>query len=127
MRICPDPLQEHEVGTEGFLRGVRILDVTLPRLALLALLCPERILALDILWRKGAHVSGEIAFTSLLGSLRTTFVWLDQKAKLMALYLHDEEKDSTSFCSEERRAYSWPASFAAWATLSFRVPEACCF
>lgn len=33
----------------------------------------------------------------------------------------------TSFCAGERQAYSWPASLAAWATLSLRVPEACWF
>ena len=50
--IAPDGGQEHEVGAEGFLGSIWVLDVSSSRETGLALSRAEFVFALDVVWRE---------------------------------------------------------------------------
>ena len=75
-RVGPNFLQEHEVGGEGLLGCVGVLDVALTRLARLALGSAEEVLALDVLGSERAHVRFVFLLPSLLHRLGATLVRL---------------------------------------------------
>ena len=54
--------------------------VAFPRLARFPLHSPERILALDVIGRKRAHVCGKLSLPRLLGELRPPFIGLMGKS-----------------------------------------------
>ena len=67
-------MQEHEVCAQRLLGRVWVLDVTLPRLASLALSSSEKILAFDVVRSQGSHIGIELTLTSFFEDLRTFLI-----------------------------------------------------
>ncbi len=83
-RVRADALEEHEIGAEGLLGRVRVLDVALARLAGLALCRAEEVLALDVLGRERAHICFMLLLARLLHRLRAALVWLPRNVSIYA-------------------------------------------
>lgn len=65
--IRANPLEEHEICAQWFLRRVRIFQIRTTRLAGLALRSAECILGADVVGRKHALPGGKLALVLFLG------------------------------------------------------------
>jgi hypothetical protein len=72
-----DPLEEHKIGTEWLLWGVRVFDVTLSRFAQLPLLGSVDVLPLDIIRTERFHICDHLALPLFLRCLRFALVRLE--------------------------------------------------
>ena len=69
LRIRTNPLEEHEVGAEGFPGRIWVLHVGFSGFSGLALGGPESVLPFDIFGSEGPHVSRELPLPGIFGSL----------------------------------------------------------